>query len=80
MKYNFDGHMTPAQVIAALRQAGYPLPDAGTAAREHLHRLQASGCLPCIRTAGGHRRYSPNDVRAFQEAWQLQQETPKVCT
>jgi excisionase family DNA binding protein len=30
-----------------------------------VHALTAAGDLPCVRTAGGHRRFSEADVQAF---------------
>jgi excisionase family DNA binding protein len=30
-----------------------------------VHALTAAGDLPCVRTAGGHRRFCPEDVEAF---------------
>jgi excisionase family DNA binding protein len=63
-------YLTPKRVVEALRAAGYPLPASHACAAHHVAGLADTGRLPAVRTAGKHRRFSPNAVNQFIRDWQ----------
>jgi hypothetical protein len=67
-------YLSTGDVVRALRDAGYPLPENMVSARVHVARLANAGEINHVRTKRGHFRYKPDDVRDFILQWQDAQE------